>query len=172
VNINKVLLVVIGLCVIVTIVRLDRSTLEYEDDKPNRHQFIEYASILWKARVYSNEIEFVSNDRIFHTARFDYGEQHVDSVSYRNLNGYFDPVLVTVWRSAQTYKALIIDPVKERNLLQVDADTEIDVAISPQNQILISHTKIDQGAGLLPEDQVVVWPSDGEIKINPAMRPD
>jgi hypothetical protein len=161
-NINNVLLVVVGLCVIVTLIRLDRSTTEFETDIPSQRHFIEYASILWKARVYPNEIEFVSNDRVFHTAQFDFGEQHVNSVSYRNLNGYFDPVLVTVWRRAQTYRALIIDPVREQNLLQVDADTEIDVSISQQNRILISHTKLGDGNGLSSEDHVVAWPAQVE----------
>ena len=155
-NSNKVIIAA-GLCFLAASILFDRNT-RYDDDDSKQESYIEFATILWKAHVYQNEIKFVSNDRVLYTTRFTFGEKHVDSVSYRNLNGYFDPVLVTVWQHAEKYKALIIDPVREEYLLQVDAESEIDVSVSVRNKIILSFAKSLHGDGAEIEDYVVEWP--------------
>ena len=129
------------------------------DNRENApEKFVEYASVLWKARIYRNHIDFVSNERVFHSAHFKITDRHVESISYRNLNGYFDPVLVTIWRAGQKFKALIIDPVREQHLLQVDSDMEIFVSITPDNKIHLAYALPDDEDSLQMRDRIATWP--------------
>ena len=158
-NRKSALTVVLVLIVVGGVLKLDRDSLNYHKDESDDGHFVEYASILWIARVYASQIEFVSANRVFYTKQFEFGEKHVDSMSYRNLNGYFDPVFVTVWRRAQSYKALVIDPFRELELLRIDSDGEIDVSISRDNKILIGYTKKKSSTDQDTDELVVVWPS-------------
>ncbi len=151
-------ILIVGLCLAVVIVIFGRINSEHPDPDYQESDYIEFASILWKARVYHSEIEFIADDRVFYTARFGSGETHVQSFSYRSLNGYFDPVFVTVWKRSPSHTSLIIDPLRERTLLQVDSGSEIDVSISPDNKIVITYTDPGQGNEDQTGDKVVTWP--------------
>ncbi len=155
---NQILFVVAGLCVVAAAILSSQDASEYRDGESGQVEFIEVATILWKAHIYVDEIKFVSNERVFHTTRFGIGEKHIHSASFRNLDGYFDPVFVTVWRRAQSYKAIIIDPVRENNLLQVEAESEIYVSVSPKNKILLTYANSGQGSATQNKDYVFIWP--------------
>ena len=153
------LILIAGLGAALAIVVVGRNTPTHLDPEIRQPEYIEYASVLWKAQVYDSEIVFVVGDRVIYTARFGSAERHVDSISYRNVNGYFDPVFVTVWKQAQSHRALIIDPVREQTLLQVDSESEIDVSISTNNKIVITYTDPGRRSDSPITDNVVAWPN-------------
>ena len=90
------LILIAGLGAALVIVVLGRNTATHLDPEIRQPEYIEYASVLWKAQVYDSEIVFVAADRVIYTARFGSAERHVDSISYRNVSGHFDPGFVTV----------------------------------------------------------------------------
>ena len=155
---TKQLFLIAGLCLAVAIVIFGRNNPEHPDPDYQESDYIEFASVLWKARVYHSEIEFVVGEQVFYTAHFGSDETHVESFSYRSLNGYFDPVFVTVWKRTPSYTSVIIDPLRKQTLLQVDSGSEIDVSISPDNKIVITYTDPAQGNENTAEDKIVTWP--------------
>jgi hypothetical protein len=151
------LILVVGFLLVLAIIHFGRNPMGSRDDEFQQLDFEEVASVLWKARIYQAEIDFVSSERIFNTFHFGVGEKHVNSITYRSLNGYFDPVLVTVLRRNQAYRALIIDPKKEQPLFEVNAEAEIFVSISSDNKILLTYS-IEKREATTAEDLVVAWP--------------
>ncbi len=155
---NSKQILVVGIVLVAAIIYFNQNTRNYISDVYSQKDYVEVSSILWKARIFPQEIQFISSDKVFYTARFSRGEEHINSVSYRNLDGYYDPVLVSVWRSGKTYKALIIDPLVEQYLLQVYAESEIDISIASNNKIILTHGGVVFENSVDQDDQVISWP--------------
>ena len=117
-------------------------------------KFQEIASVLWKAHIHADRIEFVSSEKVIHSHWMTPGLKHRYSVSYRNLWGYFDPVLVTVWGDSQGERAWILDPVRQLVLVETVRGLDMDVSISDDNKIVLTYT--EQGTG--NTESRLVWP--------------
>lgn len=154
---RQTLMLILGLSFAALMVLLNQDRRGYLDDEYRQPVYSEIASVLWKARIFSSEIQFLSAGRIIYTLHFAAGETHIRSVSYRNLDGYYDPVLITVLRLGMHYRSIIIDPTRQQQLLRVDAESEIDVTVSDKNKVLITYDQTDPLDGL-SQERVVVWP--------------
>ena len=155
---NSKLILVVGFVLVAVTIYFNQNTRNYISGVYSQKEYVKVSSILWKAHIFPGEIQFISSDKKFYTARFSHGEEHISSVSYRNLDGYYDPVLVSVWRNGKTYKALIIDPMVEQYLLQVYAESEIDVSIASNNKIILTHGGIVLENSVDQDDQIISWP--------------
>ena len=162
---NNHLILFIGLAVALGIVVFGNNDYDFSESEapPQDDPFVEFSSVLWKARVYDNRIDFVVDDNVFHTVRFGIGERHVGSISYRNLNGYYDPVLVTVWTrghgSDSGQRAMVIDPVSKTVLAEVASEHEVDVSISDENRIVLAYSESPGEAGnQTPVEYAYAWP--------------
>ena len=152
---KNTLLLLAGLAVAFLIIAADRSGVDYDTPSTPKQEYIEYASVLWIARVYPDRVDFVSDDRVIFTLPFGVTDRHIQSASYRNLNGYFDPVFVTVWTSGQQHQAMIVDPVARTRLARVKSTHEVDISISDDNRIVLAYTESGQTG---EEDKMLIWP--------------
>ena len=136
---------------------LGNKNWQYEESTP-AEKFTEVSSVLWKAHIYKNEIQFVSGNRKIHAIYLNPGDIHIHSVSYRNLYGYFDPVLVTSWENGGMHKALIIDPAVGQVLFETTSPSEIDIYIAQENKIVFETQPDSDSDNSASGDQLKIWP--------------
>ena len=156
---NRNQILIAAVLIALTFLQWNRNTIDFEYDSTKEPEYTEYSSILWKAHVYPREVVFISSGKVVHRIQFGTTETHQQSATYRNLNGYFDPVFITLWQQGNTYKALIIDPLISETLLAISASSEIDLSVSPDNKIVLTHSHDSDLNNNTQEDVVTMWPA-------------